>query len=63
MNAVILRWFIAVWSILSNVLSTLLIRLALAAPRYYDAAIALTAVLLAIGITAANNRFGKQMGQ
>ncbi len=42
-------------------LSTLLIRLALAAPRYYDVAIALTAMLLAIGITAAYTIYGPRL--
>lgn len=42
-------------------LSTLLIRLALAAPRYYDAAIAITAMALAIGITAAASIWGRRL--
>ncbi len=41
-------------------LSTLLIRLALAAPRYYDAAIAVIAMGLAIAITWANAYYGKR---
>lgn len=40
-------------------LSTLLIRLALAAPRYYDVGLALTAMVLALGVTAAGMVHGK----
>jgi len=41
-------------------LSTLLIRLALAAPRYYDVGIALTAMLLALGVTAAGQVYARR---
>ncbi len=41
-------------------LSTLLIRLALAAPRYYDVGISLMAMLLALGVTAAGQIYARR---
>ncbi len=43
--------------------ATLLIRLALAAPRYYDVGIGLFAVIFAIGLTMAYSAYGEDMGQ
>lgn len=40
--------------------ATLLIRLALAAPRYFDAGIGLFAVLYAVGLTMAYNAYGEE---
>lgn len=42
-------------------LSTLLIRLALAAPRYYDVGIGLMAMVLAIGVTAAGQIYSRRV--
>jgi hypothetical protein len=43
--------------------ATVLLRLALAAPAYYNAALGLAAALFALGLTLAFNRFGPVLGE